>query len=218
MNFAPARSFPRTLLMAALAPTIILSACGTLTARAGADEPPAAPAASAATAAPAPSLEAALPAPHEPLAKLTFMTGTWITADAAPGKAFNEETWSVVRGGSLVSVFRRIGDKGKPQIIELISITHDAEGVTLRLRHFHGDLEPGKDENDSSVFRMQPMDPAAKLPSVTFTAVKHTRGTASISYALQADGTLREEWVQEVKAGETPKSDVFVLKKVAVIP
>lgn len=198
-------SIRQAIVVSALAQAVIFGTCGSLAA-----EPPAAPAATA------PSLESALPAPHEPLAPLAFMTGTWVTADAAPGKAFNEETWSTVRGGSLVSVFRRIGEKGKPQIIELISITHEAEGVTLRLRHFHGDLEPGKDENDSSVFRMQPMDPAAKLPSVTFTAVKHTRGTASISYALQADGTLREEWVEEAKPGEKPKSDVFVLKRVQV--
>ncbi|HPO92835.1 MAG TPA: DUF6265 family protein [Phycisphaerales bacterium] len=59
-----------------------------------------------------------------------------------------EEHWSAVRGPSIIGMFRWCNSaKGEaPLVFELLSITKEADGVSLRVKHFSSALEAWKSE------------------------------------------------------------------------
>lgn len=89
-----------------------------------------------------------LPAPFEgPFAGLEWLAGTW----RGPGLGGEcEETWNAPAGGAMLGMFRLIRD-GRPAVYEIITLTPDDDGgLTLRLKHFGGDLV-GWEEMDEAV-------------------------------------------------------------------
>lgn len=148
---------------------------------AGKNDRPADPSAAAATTTPK-----SLPPPAAEIAPLAFMSGTWIASDAARGKPFNEEHWSTPIGTSMGGVFRRIRADGKPAFFEIVAITVEPEGTFLRLRHFHGRLDPREGETDAAVYRLAASSPT----SAAFTPVSNTRGVSGVTYTLRDASTL----------------------------
>lgn len=156
-------------------PAFALASC-----RSGASEGSGSQAETRSLAAPSPA------APSAALAPLAFMEGAWITADAEPGKAFSEELWMPPRGTSMAGVFRRVRGDGGPAFFEIVAITVESDGVLLRLRHFHGQLDPREGETDAMVLRLV----EAGDGSATFDAVENTRGVARVTYAREASDAM----------------------------
>ncbi len=83
--------------------------------------------------------------PADSLAKLKFLAGAWkgeLDGDLV------EEHWSEPAGESLIGMFRWVGKDGKVRLYELLSIKAEADGPTLRLRHFDGTFTPWASEQD----------------------------------------------------------------------
>jgi hypothetical protein len=142
-----------------------------------------------------------LPAPAAELAPLAFMSGTWISSDAARGKPFNEEHWSTPIGSSMGGVFRRIRADGKPAFFEIVAITVEPEGTFLRLRHFHGRLDPREGETDAAVYRLAASSPT----SAVFSPVTNTRGVSGVTYTLRDASTLHVRIEYEPGAKRDPE-------------
>jgi hypothetical protein len=72
-----------------------------------------------------------------------FMAGRWMQEDA---EGYSEEHWSDARGDTIMGVFRMQSPDGRTTMLELLSISQEAEGILLRLRHHSGDMVPWKSE------------------------------------------------------------------------
>jgi hypothetical protein len=169
--------------------------------------------------------DAALPAPHPRLAPLNFMAGGWVTADAGPGKPWNEEHWMPARGASMGAIFRRVGADGRPRFFEVTAVTVETEDpavsgpagqggeqVVLRLRHFHGKLDPRAGETEAMVLRLAD----AREGVATFTGVSNTRGVTGVTYTRQGADALRLTISYEPEAdGTTPEDTIIDLRRVA---
>lgn len=194
----------RTLTIAALATLPLLAGCNT--ARTSATQPG--------------TISTPLTAPNPALAPLTFMSGQWASADAAPGKAFNEEHWTPVRGDSLVGTFRRLLANGRPALVELTSIvalpadekTNRPAGVYLHLRHFHGRLEMRKNEMEPTILKLTSTGPN----TATFEPHENGRGLARVTYSSPDPNTLLLNVEYDQKAlpqGQTKVPDEFIMRR-----
>jgi|SRR5262245_12355557 len=65
---------------------------------------------------------------------VSWLAGKW-QSDAGERLAC-EEHWSDPAGGAMVGMFRMLAGQ-RPSLYELLLIEEDAEGVWMRLRHFH---------------------------------------------------------------------------------
>lgn len=116
----------------------------------------------------------------ESLTRFKFLAGAWkgtIQEDLV------EEHWSEPAGDALIGMFRWVGKDGKTRLYELLTIRIEAEGPTLRLRHFDGSFTPWASEAAGV--------PALRLSESTanravFTNVA-TTGLKSCDYAVQGD-------------------------------
>lgn len=158
--------------------------------------------------------------PRLEIGALAFMTGTWRgTAEGDPNSRL-EEMWSEQAAGNITGAFRWVsGDK--VAIVEILSITSEAEGVKLRLRHLTtalSDMQRSKDgpmvltltaaAERMAVFSVVKGDSAGDLEKITYDASADNGSTLRITV----------EFVQtEAKAGEAPKPPrkplVLVMKK-----
>jgi hypothetical protein len=75
---------------------------------------------------------------------LAFLAGTW--RGEAEGMVF-EETWLPPVAGNLTGVFRLVTGGGV-ELVEIMTLTDGAEGMTYRLRHFDTALVPWASEVD----------------------------------------------------------------------
>jgi hypothetical protein len=77
--------------------------------------------------------------------QIAFLEGRWLYEFEG---GFMEETWLAPRDGSMTGTLRQIVG-GATSMIEVFTVTQGEDGeVTLRLRHFDGDLQPWESESD----------------------------------------------------------------------
>lgn len=183
-------------------------------------------AAAAGSTAPAGGAPSAVASTSKPSIKsLAFMTGTWRGVAEGDPNSKLEEMWSEEAAGNITGAFRWVsGDK--VAIVEILSVTSEAEGVKLRLRHLTtalSDMQRSKDgpmvltlsaaEARKAVFSCMKGDSAGDLEKITYDASADNGATLRITV----------EFVQpEVKAGEAPKPPrkplVLVMKKAGAEP
>ena len=84
--------------------------------------------------------------PAASLDDLSWLVGSW-EGDAFGGRA--EEVWMPASGGSMMGTFK-LSVNGKATIYEFFTLVPDGESLTLRLKHFDGDLI-GWEERDEFV-------------------------------------------------------------------
>jgi hypothetical protein len=87
------------------------------------------------------------PTPASPpatIADLAWVAGTWRADDKA---TVSEETWSPALGGAMVGTFRMV-EGAKPVFYEFLLLEEDADGVVMRLRHFHPGMASWESEKD----------------------------------------------------------------------
>ena len=70
--------------------------------------------------------------PGGSVSDLAWMTGRWVDDS---GGNFSEETWGPPSGDCIAGMWRWVVG-GKAKLYELLMITAEADGLTLRLRHF----------------------------------------------------------------------------------
>ena len=111
---------------------------------------------------------------------LEFLSGTWRGETAA---SIIEETWLPPEEGNLTGVFRMTGD-GRGQLVEIMTLTEEEDGLVYRLRHFNTALVPWKSEADG------PMQSSAVVlvdeDSVRF-EFNEASGIEAITYDLEGD-------------------------------
>lgn len=116
------------------------------------------------------------------LAHLEWLAGTW--QGTTDGGHLSEETWSSPRGNVMVGMWRWLeGDDAR--LFELLTITREAAGVVLRLRHFDARLV-GWEEKDAPVTLTQVQAGARDVAFAGQTA----GGALRIVYRSPRDGVL----------------------------
>ena len=173
----------------------------------GASGKPAAPAAPAKPAAPAPEL-----------APLAFLTGTW-TQDQ-PGGAVIEETWSVVRGKTMLGAFRRVLGNGAVPFYEFTQIAVTKDGVLLRQLHVHGRFETDPEHTQAMVLRLvKAGDNSATFEPNGDKEASHAGNLDRMTYSLKDPDTLEVRQIAKappVKEGAAPGAPqelVFIMKR-----
>jgi hypothetical protein len=86
------------------------------------------------------------------LEPLAFMAGRWLAV--TPNKLVNEEHWMSPRGQAMVGTFRQVRRDGKNAFTEVSLISVEKEGVRLRLRHMHGQLEIPEERKEPNDFML----------------------------------------------------------------
>jgi uncharacterized protein DUF6265 len=94
----------------------------------------------------APAPHAAAQATGKRLADVAWISGRWVDDT---GGHYSEEVWLGPGGGEMVGVWRLV-EWGKVQTFALMSLSEEADGVVLRVRHFDGSLLP-REEKDAPV-------------------------------------------------------------------
>lgn len=90
--------------------------------------------------------------PHPDIKALAFLEGTWTAIN--PNRTVNEEVWMAPRGNVLIGAFRQIRLDGDCSFVEVSQIARTEDGVLLRLRHLHGQLEVPDGRERISLFRL----------------------------------------------------------------
>ena len=78
------------------------------------------------------------------LADLAWMSGQWL---GSIDGSRSEEVWTAPAGDSMLGMWRLVSPDGKSQVLELLTITDEAEGPVLRLRHFSRTLVAREDKD-----------------------------------------------------------------------
>lgn len=150
----------------------------------GWDDPvPSAPAAPAK--APADQPAAKNEAPFD-LNRLAFLSGRWSSKD---GGGLTEEHWSNPSGNNIMGMFRWCKPDGTPAMFEILTITREADGVYLRLRHYSAKLV-AKDEKDKPITMKLDTIEEGK---VVFKAHAHGGDLSHITYQSPVKDTLHIE-------------------------
>jgi hypothetical protein len=152
---------------------------------------------------PLPPLElpaSANPAPE--LAELAFLAGRWVGVN--PNGTVNEEHWSAPRGNHMVALFRQVRRDGKPALIEVSLITAEAEGIFLRLRHLHTNLEVPASRADVSLFTLK----SAENNRVEFAGTGAAEQVTGVVYRL----TGPHEMTVDVSFAPDSKEKGFSMK------
>lgn len=129
--------------------------------------------------------EAAKPAPE--LANLAFMAGRWVSVN--PNKTVNDEQWTLPRGNSMAGLFRQVRRDGKPALHEVSLITAETDGVYLRLRHLHAQLEIPKGREEISLFKLV----KAENNRAEFAGTGKAAQVTSVVYRLDGPDVLLSE-------------------------
>ncbi len=85
---------------------------------------------------------------------LAWLAGHW------RGEGFGgqvEEIWSQPLGGTMVGTFRLVQD-GKVNFYEIVVLEADADGLVMKVKHFHGDFTAWEEKADSVDFRLESVE------------------------------------------------------------
>lgn len=121
------------------------------------------------------------------LRDLAFMCGDWGMFDK---DHFSEEWWSSASGAGMVGAFRVVNPDGTAALHELMTISAEAEGVFMRLRHFDAKLSPWASEAEGPiVLQLESM----REGEAAFRIVSGSKTLEAIAYRLTAEGKLASE-------------------------
>jgi hypothetical protein len=136
---------------------------------------------------------------NAPLQSLAFLSGKWI--GEKPGE-IQEETWSSVRGDSMIGSFRIVSN-GKPVFYEFWVVEMESKRPILKLKHFNPDFAGWEEKNAST--RM-PLVSASENDAV----FAEPDGSVSLHYHRTADALTCV--VHHRKNGET-SDEIFKMSK-----
>jgi Domain of unknown function (DUF6265) len=106
---------------------------------------------------------------------VAWIAGNWV-GNAMGGTS--EEIWTPPRAGTMMGMFRQIGDQGV-QFYELMTISESEGSLLLRIKHFHPDLKGWEEKDDSRVFPLVKLEEkTAYFDGLTFE--KHGDGNLTI--------------------------------------
>jgi len=81
---------------------------------------------------------------------LGWLAGDWVGRE---GDSYIQEQWSVPQGKDMMGMFRLI-QAGEVVFYEFMTLTRDASGTQLRIKHFDPGLVGWEEKADSVVFRL----------------------------------------------------------------
>jgi hypothetical protein len=96
-------------------------------------------------------------APAATLEDVSWLVGDWL--GTAFGNTF-EEIWNPPSAGSMVGLFKLIGDEGV-QFYELMLLTAENGTLSLKVKHFNADFTAWEEKGDFIDFRLVKLEPDA---------------------------------------------------------
>ncbi len=140
--------------------------------------------------------QAPAPAPSRAvLSDLSWMAGRWV--DDSDGN-LSEEVWTSPEGDSMMGMWRYLSG-GRTRIYELLTITVEADGIVMRLRHFDPKLVGREDKEKSVELHLV----AWKPREVTFEGpAVGAPGLVRLTYSRPSDDTLSTTLEKEGKTQE----------------
>ena len=115
------------------------------------------------------------------LQDLEFVRGAWAATDE-DGRS--EEIWSGASGSCMMGVFRMVKPDGALAVYEILSISAEADGVYMRLRHFDRMLDAREDKDAPIVLRLEDardqravfrkISGSASLDAITYSRIGNT--------------------------------------------
>jgi hypothetical protein len=135
------------------------------------------------------------------LADVSWISGRWL--DDRHGN-YSEEIWSGPAGGAMVGMWRLV-TRGRVQLYELLSLSEEAGGVTLRLRHFDPQLLAREEKDRPVTLRLTRLEGARATFEGEGTdgplrLTYHRTGARTLAVTLERAGT-RQEFRFEKKDG-----------------
>jgi hypothetical protein len=131
---------------------------------------------------PVPAAAQAAP-PDASLADLAWFEGHWVDRSETH---LSEEIWTAPSGDSMLGVWRLVID-GKLRISEILAITAEPDGPTMRLRHFDPKLIGREEKHEPVVFRLvawKPREAVFEGPGVS------GEGLVRLTYRRPSDDSL----------------------------
>lgn len=123
------------------------------------------------------------------LSDLAWFAGRWVDDT---GGNLSEEIWTAPSGDSMVGMWRFVSG-GKVQVFEILTITEEVGGLTMRLRHFDPRLVGREDKATPVTLKLvasKPGEARFEGPAVG------APGTVVLTYRRSGDaltGTLEKE-------------------------
>lgn len=157
---------------------------------------------------PAASPTVGKPMAGKTLKDVAFIAGSWRGEDH--GEMY-EEIWSSASGKNMTGLYRWLqGDKAV--MFEILTISQEKERVVLRLRHFHGNLQPWKNEDQPAELNLIELNDVGEgTGEAVFESVDAGRQPRRIAYDCRKPGKMdmRVEFTPESKR----ETLVFSLKR-----
>lgn len=118
---------------------------------------------------------------------LAWLEGVW-TGEGFGG--FIEEAFSAPKDGQIVGYFRSIKD-GKPNFMELFTITEEGGSLILRIKHYGGDFTPWEKDAETAGMKLVGIEGQ----TMYFDGLSYSRTGDSLTGAvlIEQDGTQRVE-------------------------
>lgn len=135
-----------------------------------------------------PAKELKIPESAKPMAELAafqFLEGQWTTVNLGGG--VNEEDWMPARGNHMLATFRQVRRDGKPALVEVSLLSVEKEGIRLRTRHLHGELDVPANRPNASDFEVV----KTGRNWAEFRGVGEAKAVISVKYQLVDANTLR---------------------------
>jgi hypothetical protein len=127
-------------------------------------------------------------APSATLEDVDWLVGDWV--GTAFGNTF-EEVWSPASAGSMVGLFKLIGDEGV-EFYELMTLTVDGGTLSLKVKHFNADFTAWEEKGEFVDFRLVKLEPdAIHFAGLSFYKRDERGFDAYIVFG--GDGGVREE-------------------------
>ena len=100
---------------------------------------------------PAATQPATSPAAFPTIGELAWMRGDW-RGEAFGGRV--EEHWLAPDGGSMLGLFRHIGNDGKMRVCEFMMIEQEKDATVYRFRHYNPGLKPWEPDDKPLMFHL----------------------------------------------------------------